>query len=71
MNAPRYVSERKEAFADASPESWTYLPELMGPHTTLAAWQAWTERAEMETDLMWRLIVDAHSGRAVGIASET
>jgi RimJ/RimL family protein N-acetyltransferase len=68
LDAVRHASELNEAFADALPESWTYLPEFMGPHTTLAAWQTWLERAEGETDPVWHVIVDARNDRAVGIA---
>lgn len=68
LEAARHAAELRDAFTDASPASWTYLPDYMGPHATLAAWQGWLESAEAASDPLWHAIVDAGSGRAVGIA---
>ena len=68
LEAGRHARDLQDAFAPASPASWTYLPDYMGPHTGLAAWQAWLESAEASSDALWHAIVDPASGRAVGIA---
>lgn len=68
LDAARHASELYDAFAEASPVSWTYLPDYMGPHATPAAWRTWLESAEAGSDPLWHTILDAGSGRAVGIA---
>ena len=68
LDAARHAGELHAAFADASPASWTYLPDYMGPHTSLAALQTWLTKAEASSDPLWHAIVDAKSGQAVGIA---
>lgn len=67
LDAARHAPELHQAFAEASPASWTYLPDYMGPHTTLAAWRTWLQSAEAADDPLWHAILD-RSGRAVGIA---
>ena len=67
LDAARHAPELHAAFADASPASWTYLPDYMGPHTTLAEWQTWLQKAEASSDPLWHAIIDQASGRAVGI----
>jgi RimJ/RimL family protein N-acetyltransferase len=68
LDAARHASELYDAFAEASPASWTYLPDYMGPHATPASWRTWLESAEAGIDPLWHTILDAGSGRAVGIA---
>ncbi|HEY2837359.1 MAG TPA: GNAT family protein [Rhizomicrobium sp.] len=67
LNAALHAPELHDAFAGASPASWTYLPDYMGPHTTLAAWREWLESARAANDPLWHTIVDAESGRASGV----
>ena len=40
----------------------------MGPHATREAWQDWLAVAEASADPLWHTIMDAQSGRALGIA---
>ena len=68
LAAARHAPGLHSAFAEASPASWTYLPDYMGPHDTLAAWQTWLASAEAGSDPLWHAIVDAGSSRALGIA---
>ena len=68
LSAARLAGELHDAFAAADQSSWTYLPDYMGPHTTLAAWQTWLKAAEAGSDPLWHAIIDRASGRAVGIA---
>jgi RimJ/RimL family protein N-acetyltransferase len=67
LDAARHAVQLHEAFTAASPESWTYLPDYMGPHTTPAAWRTWLESAQAADDPLWHAIIDAATGRAVGI----
>ena len=67
LDAKRHAPELHQAFAEASPASWTYLPDYMGPHTTLKAWRTWLQIAEASKDPLWHAIADG-SGRATGIA---
>ncbi len=46
---------------------WTYLP--VGPFADLDAYRAWVEGASRSTDPLFFAIVDAATGRAVGVAS--
>jgi len=46
---------------------WTYL--AYGPFADLAAYRAWLESACLGDDPLFHAIVDAASGRAVGVAS--
>jgi RimJ/RimL family protein N-acetyltransferase len=62
-------SNRWTPRANAPLGSWTYLPEFMGPHRTVAEWQAWLEEAAASADPLWHTILDRSSGRAVGIAA--
>jgi len=68
LDPARHAPELHQAFAEASPASWTYLPDYMGPHTTLAAWRTWLDSAAAASDPLWHAIVDGKSGRAAGIA---
>lgn len=69
IDPERHAAQLHATFAQASPGSWTYLPEYMGPHKTLAAWQDWLAAAAAGNDPLWHAIVDARSGEAVGIAA--
>ena len=68
LDAQRHAPALHAAFAEASPASWTYLPDYMGPHITTAAWRTWLESAAAGSDPLWYAIVDAESRHAVGIA---
>jgi RimJ/RimL family protein N-acetyltransferase len=67
IDPERHASELYAGFAPA-PGIWTYLPDYMGPHATPAAWREWLERCAVSYDPLWHTIVEAGSGRAVGIA---
>src|ERR1700744_3294889 len=45
LDLERHTVQLYETFAEASPASWTFLPEYMGPHKTLAAWREWLTAA--------------------------
>jgi RimJ/RimL family protein N-acetyltransferase len=68
VDPARHAPELFAAFAEAPPASWTYLPDYMGPHATLAALRAWLDSAAAGDDPVWHAIIDVRSGRAVGIA---
>ncbi len=67
LDVARHAPALQDAFAQASAASWTYLPDFMGPHPTLAAWQTWLQSAMASKDPLWHAIVEVKSGRAVGI----
>ncbi len=46
---------------------WTYL--AYGPFASLDAYRAWAEPASRGEDPLFHAIIDAQSGRAVGVAS--
>src|SRR5262249_45013069 len=52
---------------DTDGRGWTYLP--YGPFATLAEYRAWIEGACLGGDPLFVAIVDAATGRAVGVAS--
>lgn len=53
--------------ADADDRVWTYLP--YGPFETVDALRAWVAEASVQRDPVFRAIVDAPTGRAIGVAS--
>ena len=53
--------------ADHEGRIWTYMP--YGPFETLEAYRAWAEGACAGDDPVFHAIVDAASGKAVGVAS--
>ena len=53
--------------ADAAARMWTYLG--YGPFASAEAYRAWAERMAAMSDPQFYAIVDAASGRAVGVAS--
>jgi RimJ/RimL family protein N-acetyltransferase len=69
IDLERHAVHLHEAFGQAPPGSWTYLPEYMGPHATVAARQEWLESAVASNDPLWHAIVDTRSESAVGIAA--
>jgi RimJ/RimL family protein N-acetyltransferase len=69
LDLARHAPQLHEAFAEAPPGSWTYLPEYMGPHATAAARQDWFKSAVASDDPLWHAIVDARTGGAVGISA--
>src|SRR6185295_7002582 len=52
---------------DREGRNWTYLPSE--PFETEAAYRAWTEKAATGNDPLTQAIVDATTGKAVGVAS--
>jgi RimJ/RimL family protein N-acetyltransferase len=52
---------------DASGRAWTYL--FAGPYDTLPAYRQWLETSCLGDDPMFHAIIDAATGRAVGVAS--
>ncbi len=52
---------------DPSHRNWTYLP--YGPFESLGTYRQWMESECMNDDPMFHAIVDAESGKAVGVAS--
>jgi RimJ/RimL family protein N-acetyltransferase len=69
LDAARHAAGLQEAFAEAPLSSWTYLPDYMGPHRTLAEWTAWLEIAAASADPWWHAIVDMRTGHVVGVAA--
>jgi RimJ/RimL family protein N-acetyltransferase len=69
VDAARHAAQLHEAFVGAPLASWTYLPDFMGPHRTIAAWQGWLEEASASADPLWHTILDASSGKAIGVAA--
>ena len=69
LDTARHAAQLQEVFANAPLSTWTYLPDYMGPYRTLGEWQAWLEIAAVSIDPLWHAILDARSGRAVGIAA--
>jgi RimJ/RimL family protein N-acetyltransferase len=69
VDAARHAAQLQEAFAGAPLSVWTYLPDYMGPHRTIAAWQAWLEEASASADPLWHAILDPSSGKAIGMAA--
>jgi RimJ/RimL family protein N-acetyltransferase len=52
---------------DPTGRMWTYL--MYGPHRTLADYVAWLEPRQASADPLFFVIVDAATGRGVGLAS--
>lgn len=69
LHPERHAEELFEAFAKSDPSNWTYLPDYMGPYSTLAAWKEWLAVALASPDPLWHVIIDKETGRAVGLAS--
>ncbi|MBV8651811.1 MAG: GNAT family N-acetyltransferase [Alphaproteobacteria bacterium] len=53
--------------ADKENRNWTYL--AYGPFASLDAYRAWAEPASRSEDPLFHAVIDAKSGRAVGVAS--
>jgi RimJ/RimL family protein N-acetyltransferase len=69
IDLERHAAQLHEVFAETPAASWTYLPDYMGPHATVAARQEWLKSAVASHDPLWHAIVDARTGGAVGIAA--
>ena len=52
---------------DREGRNWTYLP--YGPFETEAAYRAWVEKAAAGSDPLFQAVIDAATGKAVGVAS--
>jgi RimJ/RimL family protein N-acetyltransferase len=52
---------------DREGRNWTYLP--YGPFETEAAYRPWVEKAAAGSDPLFQSIIDAATGKAVGVAS--
>jgi RimJ/RimL family protein N-acetyltransferase len=63
-----HAAELHEAnLLDTDGASWTYLP--YGPFATLDDYRAWMEATCLGSDPQFHAVVDARTGRAVGVAS--
>lgn len=68
LDPDRHAAVLHEAdLLDAEGRSWTYLP--YGPFATLKDYRAWMEATCLGNDPLFHAIVDAATGRAVGVAS--
>lgn len=68
LDPGRHAADLHAANAlDTEGRMWTYLP--YGPFADLAAYRAWMEAKWLGDDPLFFAIVDAVSGRAVGVAS--
>lgn len=68
LDAARHADDLFAANAqDTAGRMWTYLP--YGPFATPAEYRAWAEERSRSDDPQFHAIVDAGSGRAVGVAS--
>jgi RimJ/RimL family protein N-acetyltransferase len=54
---------------DNEGRNWTYLPEDQGRHRSLDQYRRWMETAAKSDDPLWHAVVEAESGRAVGVAA--
>ena len=52
---------------DREGRNWTYLP--YGPFETEAAYRPWVEKAAAGSDPLFQAVIDAATGKAVGVAS--
>jgi RimJ/RimL family protein N-acetyltransferase len=70
LDPERHAQELFEANQeDAEGRNWTYLPEDHGPHPSLHLYREWAERAAISDDPLWHAIIEAESGRGVGVAA--
>ncbi len=69
VDPARHAKDLHDAFADAPPGTWTYLPDDLNALPTVQAWRDWLQTAAASTDFVWHAIVDAASGRAVGLST--
>lgn len=68
LEPTRHAAELHAAYArDPDARAWTYLP--YGPFPSSAAYARWIGRHGLGDDPLFFAIVDAASGRAVGVAS--
>src|SRR5262245_36800757 len=68
INPARHAAELHDAYQqDSDGHNWTYLG--YGPFDSLEAWAAWMERTCRGSDPLFHAIIDATTGRAVGMAS--
>lgn len=68
LNPERHAEDLHEANGlDVSGRMWTYLP--VGPFAGIDAYRAWVAGASRSEDPLFFAIVDAATGRAVGVAS--
>jgi len=68
LDPARHTADLYAANAqDREGRNWTYLP--YGPFETEPAYRAWVEKAATGPDPLFQAIVDAATGKAVGVAS--
>jgi RimJ/RimL family protein N-acetyltransferase len=68
LDPDRHAAELWAANAlDIEKRNWTYLP--YGPFETFDAYRRWMNDTCRRDDPLFHAIIDAHSGRAVGVAS--
>ena len=70
LDPERHASDLFEANSDdAEGRNWTYLPADQGPHASFDSYRQWAKTAATGDDPLWHAIIDAESGRAVGVAA--
>ncbi len=68
LDIERHAADLHAANAlDTEHRNWTYL--AYGPFATLSDYRAWLERTCRGSDPLFYAVIDADSGRAVGVAS--
>lgn len=68
LDPERHAAQLHEAnMRDASGRAWTYL--FAGPFDTFAAYRQWMATACLGDDPLFHAIIDAATGKAVGVAS--
>jgi RimJ/RimL family protein N-acetyltransferase len=68
LDPERHAADLHAAnLADAEGRGWTYLP--YGPFATLSDYRAWMDATCLGGDPLFHAIVDAATGRAIGVAA--
>ena len=70
LDSKRHAQDLFEANReDIEGRNWTYLPEDQGPHPSLDRYRRWAKTAASTDDPLWHAIIDAQTGRAVGVVA--
>lgn len=67
LDIARHAADLFHAYSADDGRMWTYLS--VGPFTDLTAYIHWATAASVSADPLFNAIVDAHSGRAIGVAA--
>jgi len=68
LNIERHLENLFEAFSEGDNDGlWTYMP--VGPFATIKALKTWMESACQSEDPLFYALIEAETGKAVGIAS--